>query len=89
MTRDPADPHNPQTGTEEVLQTVQITTEGMKEEACVRSIEAALLQHTAIKEVRSDLSQALVTVTFDARRIHPPEIHDIILGTGYQPAGLV
>jgi hypothetical protein len=39
-----------------------------------------------VKEVIADPDTQNVWVTFDARKTHAPEIHDAILGSGYEPA---
>jgi copper chaperone CopZ len=38
-----------------------------------------------VKSVKVDLGHERVIVTFDARRTHPPDLHDAILQSGYKP----
>jgi copper chaperone CopZ len=35
--------------------------------------------------VKVDLEHERVIVTFDARKTHPPDLHDAILKSGYKP----
>ncbi len=39
-----------------------------------------------VKDVGTDVASELVTVTFDARKTDAPNLHDIILKSGYKPA---
>ena len=84
---DPADPHNlHDTADHEVLETIQIATEGNDCDECVRKLREPLSHLEGVKEVRADPERERVTVTFDARRTHAPELHEAILQSGYQPA---
>ncbi len=38
-----------------------------------------------VKDVGTDVASELVTVTFDARKTYAPDLHDIILKSGYKP----
>ncbi len=86
--RDPADPHILKTSDEEHPHTIQFGVDGMTCESCVEKVEKALLQREGVKEAKADLKEALVTVTYDTRRVNEAAIHELILSTGYQPAGL-
>jgi copper chaperone CopZ len=86
---DPADPHNlHDTADHEVLETIQIATAGNDCNACVEQLRGPLMEVNGVKDVKADVTAEVVTVTFDARRIHAPDLHDIILNTGYKPAPL-
>lgn len=87
--RDPADPHILKSSEEERPQTITFAVDGMKCESCVETVEEALRKREGVKEVKADLQAASVTVTFDSRRVDAAAIHELILSTGYQPAGLV
>jgi copper chaperone CopZ len=39
-----------------------------------------------VKDVTADAAAEIVTVRFDARRTHAPDVHDAILASGYKPA---
>jgi len=84
---DPADPHNlHDTADEEVLETIQIATEGSDCDECVRKLREPLLRIPGVQSVTADAAKERVTVTFDARKTHAPNLHDAILQSGYQPA---
>lgn len=86
---DPADPHNlHDTADHEVLETIQIATAGNDCDACVKQLREPLLKIDGVKDVRADVSAEVVTITFDARKTHAPDLHDIILESGYKPAPL-
>jgi len=52
----------------------------------VRKLRPALRRISGVKDVRVDLKHERVIVTFDARKTHPPDLHDAILNSGYKPA---
>lgn len=84
---DPADPHNlHDTADHEVLETIQIATAGNDCDECVEQLRGPLMQVKGVKAVKADAVAEVVTVTFDARRTHAPDLHDIILKSGYKPA---
>lgn len=86
---DPADPHNlHDTADHEVLETIQIAVAGNDCDSCVQQLREPLMRVAGVKDVRADVAAELVTVTFDARKTHAPDLHDIILETGYKPAPL-
>jgi copper chaperone CopZ len=84
---DPADPHNlHDTADHEVLETIDIATEGNDCDQCVRRLREPLMQVPGVKEVNADPVAERVWITFDARRAHAPDLHDAILKSGYKPA---
>ncbi len=84
---DPADPHNlHDTADHPILETIQIATDGNDCDECVERLREPLLRVDGVKDVRADVAAELVTVTFDARKTHAPDLHDIILKSGYKPA---
>ncbi len=84
---DPANPHNlHDTADHEVLETIHIGTDGNDCDECVRQLREPLMKINGVTEVKADPKAERVTVTFDARKAHAPEIHDAILASGYQPA---
>lgn len=86
---DPADPHNlHDTADHEVLETIQIATAGNDCDECVRHLREPLMKIKGVKEVKADASAELVTITFDARRTHAPDLHEAILQSGYKPSRL-
>jgi copper chaperone CopZ len=82
---DPADPHNLQETDEPVLEQIVIATEGEDCDECVRKLRGPLLQIKGVQDVRVDTTRERVSVTFDARQTHAPDLHDAILKSGYKP----
>jgi copper chaperone CopZ len=84
---DPADPHNlHDTADHEILETIQIATAGNDCDECVRALRGPLMKIKGVKDVKADANAELVTVTFDARKTHAPDLHEAILQSGYKPA---
>jgi copper chaperone CopZ len=84
---DPADPHNlHDTADQPVWERIDIATEGNDCDECVRALREPLMRIAGVKEVIADPDTQNVWVTFDARKTHAPEIHDVILSSGYKPA---
>jgi copper chaperone CopZ len=83
---DPADPFFPKRGDHEILETIEIATEGEDCDECVRKLRPVLMKIPGVKDVKVDLKRERVIVTFDPRKTHPPDLHDTILKSGYKPA---
>ena len=75
---DPADPFNPERADHAILETIEIATEGEDCNECVRKLRPTLKRINGVKDVRVDLAHERVVVTFDARKTHPPDLHDAI-----------
>jgi len=84
---DPADPFNPERA-DHILETIEIATEGEDCNECVRKLRPTLKRINGVKDVRVDLAHERVVVTFDARKTHPPDLHDAILASGYKPGSV-
>lgn len=84
---DPADPHNlHDTADHEIIETIQIATAGNDCDECVRALRLPLMQINGVKDVKADVEAELVTVSFDARKTHAPDLHEAILRSGYKAA---
>ena len=83
---DPSDPFVPIHGDKPVAETIEIATEGEDCDECVRKLRPVLLRINGVQNVKVDLPDERVIVTFDARKVHPPDLHDAILKSGYKPA---
>jgi copper chaperone CopZ len=83
---DPADPFSPEPSDQTILETVEIAVEGEDCDECVRKLRPVLDKIPGVQDVRVDLPDERVIVTFDPRRTHPPDLHDAILKSGYKPA---
>jgi copper chaperone CopZ len=83
---DPADPQNPERADHAILETIEIATEGEDCDECVRKLREPLMRIPGVQDVRVNTVKERVIVTFDARKTHPPDLHDAILKSGYKPA---
>ena len=83
---DPADPFAPIHGDRPVIETIEIATEGEDCDECVRKLRPVLMKIPGVQSVDVDLAREHVIVKFDARKTHPPDLHDAILKSGYKPA---
>lgn len=84
---DPADPHNlHDTADHEILETILIATAGNDCDECVRQLRDPLLKIDGVKDVTANAKAEVVTITFDARKTHAPDLHEAILQSGYKPA---
>jgi len=82
---DPSDPFSPERADHAILETIEIATEGEDCDECVRKLRAPLMKIKGVRNVKVDLRHDRVLVTFDARKTHPPVLHDAILKSGYKP----
>jgi copper chaperone CopZ len=83
---DPADPFVPVHGDQPVIETIEIATVGEDCDECVRKLREPLMKLPGVIDVVAAPERERVIVTFDARKIHPPDVHDAILASGYKPA---
>lgn len=83
---DPADPFSPSPPDHTILETIEIATEGEDCDECVRKLRPVLKNIPGVQDVKVDLPDERVIVTFDPRKMHPPDLHDAILKSGYKPA---
>src|SRR3954466_4226060 len=83
---DPADPFGPIHGNKPVLETIEIETAGQDCEKCLRDLRGPLTKISGVEKVEIHPGRDRLMVTFDARRVHAPDLHDAILKTGYKPA---
>jgi copper chaperone CopZ len=82
---DPADPFSSERADHAILETIEIATEGEDCDECVRKLRPVLKKMPGVQDVKVDLQQERVIVTFDPRKTHPPDLHDAILKSGYKP----
>ncbi|HEY4283838.1 MAG TPA: heavy metal-associated domain-containing protein [Chthoniobacterales bacterium] len=83
---DPANPFTNIHGEEPVIETIEIATEGEDCDECVRKLREPLMKIGGVQDVQVDAVNERVIVRFDARKTHPPALHDAILKSGYKPA---
>ena len=82
---DPADPFFPERAGA-ILEAIEIATEGEDCDECVRKLRPVLKNIPGVQDVRINLPDERVVVTFDSRKTHAPDLHDAILKSGYNPA---
>ena len=67
------------------LETDTIGIDGMTCDKCVQTIENAFRNQEGVREVKVDRKRALATVTFDTRKTHIADLHEVLLRHGYHP----
>lgn len=82
---EPADPFFQERADHAILEKIEIATDGEDCNACVRRLRPVLMKIDGVKSVDVDLEEERIVVTFDARKVHPPDLHDAILKSGYKP----
>jgi len=82
---EPADPFFPERADHAILEKIEIATNGEDCDACVRRLRPVLMKIDGVKNVAVDSEDERIIVTFDARKTHPPDLHDAILKSGYKP----
>ena len=83
---DPASPFFPERADHAILEQIEIAMAGEDCDECVRKLRGPLMKINGVRDVKVDLERERVIVTFDARKTHPPDLHDAILKSGYKPA---
>ena len=83
---EPSDPFNPGRADHAIVEKIEIATEGEDCDECVRKLRPVLMKIPGVLDVVVDLPDERVIVKFDARKVHPPDLHDAILKSGYKPA---
>src|SRR5947207_15759965 len=84
--RDPASPFTVERVDHAIVETIEIATAGEDCDECVRKLRPVLMKINGVQDVMVDLPDERVIVKFDARKTHPPDLHDAILKSGYKPA---
>jgi copper chaperone len=54
---------------------------------CVETIERALRDKRGVTDLKVDREGAKATITFDRQQTNLPELHEILLKSGYRPRG--
>ena len=85
---DPSNPFNSERADHAIVETIEIATEGEDCDACVRKLYPVITKIPGVLDVGVDLPNERVTVKFDARKIHAPDLHDAILKSGYKPSAV-
>ena len=82
---EPADPFFNERADHAILENIEIATNGDDCQMCLRRLRPVLIKIKGIHDVTVDTEEERIVVTFDARKIHAPDIHDAILKSGYKP----
>ncbi len=69
-----------------ILETKNIALDGITGEQPVRAIEEALRSTPGVVEVHIDRERRIASVTFDTRHTNFPELHEVLLRSGYRPS---
>jgi|SRR5690348_11917642 copper chaperone CopZ len=83
---DPAGPFFSERADHAILETIEIATEGEDCDECGRKLRPVVKKIPGVKDVKVDLPNERVIVTFDSRKTHAPDLRDAILKSGYKPA---
>ena len=82
---EPADPFFAERADHAILEKIEIATNGEDCDKCVRKLRPVLMKIDGVKKVAVDSEEERIVVTFDARKVHAPDLHDAILESGYRP----
>jgi len=82
---EPSSPFHLERADHAIVETIDIATEGEDCDACVRKLRPVLMKIPGVLDVIVDLEEERVSVKFDARKTHAPDLHDAILKSGYKP----
>ena len=85
MSLDPSDPHDLRPTEEAAIETAHLAVEGLTEHDSVQEALGILKKVNGVREATGEPASGIITVTFDARKTHVPELHDALLKGGYHP----
>lgn len=86
MSLDPSDPHDLRPTEEAAIETIHLAVDGLTEQDSVQKVVDTLKQVNGVHEVHGEVASGIITVVFDARKTHAPELQDALLRGGYTPA---
>jgi copper chaperone CopZ len=67
------------------LRTDQFGIEGANTERTIHKIEKAFRKAPGVKDVSIDREHHVALVTYDTAKTNIPDLHDILLKSGYKP----
>ena len=82
---EPADPFFAERADHAILDRMEIATNGEDCHKCLRRLRPLLMKINGVEDVTVDLENDRIVITYDARKTHPPDLHDAILNSGYRP----
>ena len=83
---DPADPHDLRPTDEAAIETAHLAMDGLTEQDSVQKVIDILKRVNGVHDAHGVPASGIITVTFDARKTHVPDMHDALLKNGYNPA---
>ena len=73
----------------EILETKVLGISGTVSDRSIKTIERAFAHKPGVKEFSIDRENDTVTVTFNVRQTNIPELHELLLRSGYNPPASV
>ncbi len=67
-------------------ETVALGIAGTTRAREAQKIEKAFRATRGVKRVRVDMEHSIVRITFDPQMTHLPDLHDVLLDSGYHPS---
>ena len=86
MSLDPSDPHDLRPTEEAAIETAHLAVDGLTQQDSVQKVVDTLKSVDGVQEVHGEVASGIITVTFDARKTHVPDLQDALLRGGYTPA---
>jgi hypothetical protein len=86
MSLDPSDPHDLRPTDEASIETVHLAMDGLTRDDSVQHAVEVLRKMVGVQDVHGENASGIITVVFDARKTHVPNLHDGLLQAGYSPA---
>jgi hypothetical protein len=82
---EPADPFFNKSADQAILDKIEIAAEGEDTVKYLKRLKPVLMKVGGVRDVAPDLENDRIVVTFDARKIHAPDLHDAILESSHRP----
>jgi cation transport ATPase len=83
---EPSDPFFHERADHAILDKIEIATDGEDCQKCLRRLRPLLMKISGVEDVAVDVENERIVVTYDARKTHPPDLHDVILNSRYSGA---
>ena len=82
---DPADPYDLRPTEQAAIETARLAMDGFGDENSIQKAIGILKKIDGVQEAHGEAAAGIITVTFDARKTHVPDMHDALLHDGYTP----
>jgi hypothetical protein len=80
---EPSDPFFHERADHAILDKIEIATDSEDCQKCLRRLRPLLMKINGVEDVTVDVENDRIVVTYDARKTHPPDLHDAILNSRY------